>query len=177
MKTTRCTRATILLAGLLPLQLVGEKVSGGGQATPPASLKELSGSRSPATDLYQKQASAYRDLQRGKAKASGLQSRSTILSDGRYWTMVPKGAVLMVPSKLKGRVKTKSTGKFLAWQQFYLRNRGWVHCYPVQIRQARGEQVITKNALEGCRQTGRVTVAVLGKDPVSVSERALKASR
>ena len=115
MKTTHCTRAAILLAGLLPLQLAGEKLSGSRQATAPASSKELSGIQSPATNLYKKQASAYRVLQRGKAKSSSLQSRSTILSDGRYWTMVPKGAVLMVPSKLKSRVNTKSTGKFLAW--------------------------------------------------------------
>lgn len=177
MKMTRCTRAAVLLAGLLPLQLVGEQVSGNGRATPPTTAQELSSSRSPATDLYRKQESSFRDLQRGKTKSAGLKSRSTIISDGRYWTMVPKGSVLTCPSRLKDRVDAKSTGKYLPWRQFYIRNRGWLHRQPVQARQARGEQAIAKKALEACRKTGRVTVAVLGKDPVSVSSRTLKASR
>ena len=108
--------------------------------------------------------------QRKKVERADIISRSTILSSGRHWTIVPKGAVLHIPSFLGSRVNGEKTGRFVSWKDFYSANRGWIHLQSVKMRQARGKEAMPEGATDAYPKIGRVVVAVCHGGPISVRE-------
>ena len=98
-----------------------------------------------------------------------ILSRSTVLSSGTHWTIVPKRAVVYVPPSYRARVDGKRTGKLIDWATFLQRNRGWVHSVEVTLDQARGKVAIQKETEEAYKRLGRVVVATCQRGPISVN--------
>ena len=103
-----------------------------------------------------------------RKKMGTLIERSAILCSGDNWTLVPKEAVLVIPSAYQARVNGKRSGKLISWQQFFARNRGWIHTHSVSIAQARGEVAIPPEQVDTYKRLGRVVVAVCHNGPISV---------
>lgn len=100
--------------------------------------------------------------------SSSLIKRSAILSSGRNWTIVPKGAVLHVPDQYQARVNGARAGKLIPWKAFYTQNRGWIHVHSVSMNQARGEEKIDPKQVEAYKSVSRVVVSVCHGGPISV---------
>ena len=108
-------------------------------------------------------------LKREKREKRGdIVSRSTVLTYGKNWTIVPKGAVLYAPSYLTNRVDGDKAKRFVAWPEFYKNNRGWIHLQNVKMRQARGKEEFPEGAVDSYPKIGRVVVAVCHGGPISV---------
>ncbi|NNM28063.1 MAG: hypothetical protein HKO57_00955, partial [Akkermansiaceae bacterium] len=104
---------------------------------------------------------------RENTKEKSLLLRSTVLSSGTNWTIVPKGAVVHVPPGYKARVGGMRTGKLLDWATFHQRNRGWLYPIDVSIDQARGETAIPEETVDAYQRLGRVVVATCRGGPIS----------
>ena len=105
-----------------------------------------------------------------KPKVASLVSRSTVISFGDHWTIVPKGAVLHVPEALKSRVGTRPNGRLLTWADFFARNRGWMIGQPVEIGHARGEKELPEEVVTHFRKGSRVVVATCHNGPISMKQ-------
>jgi|GEM_PF-1027664 len=97
-----------------------------------------------------------------------LLKRSAVLSSGRNWTIVPKGAVLHVPKQYEKYVNGKRAGQLVPWQTFYAQNRGWLHVHSVSMDQARGEKLMDPKQVEAYMGLSRVVVSVCHGGPISV---------
>ena len=99
---------------------------------------------------------------------SSILDRSVLLSSGRNWTFVPKGALLCVPDNFQERLGLeKGKGKYIPFASFATRNRGWLSTYNVSLEQARGNKEITKEAREAMVKNGRVVISVFKGGPIS----------
>ncbi len=103
-----------------------------------------------------------------RKKMGTLIDRSAILCSGGNWTLVPKEAVLHIPPAYKARIDGKRSGKLIPWQQFFAKNRGWIHTHSVSISQARGDVAIPTAQEDVYLHLGRVVVAVCHNGPISV---------
>jgi hypothetical protein len=101
-------------------------------------------------------------------RTKGLVGRSTILSAGQNWTIVPKDAVLHVPAYYKARVDGERKGRLIGWQEFYAMNRSWIRLHNVTMPQARGDTPLSEKDLQGHEATGLLVVAVCAGGPISV---------
>lgn len=95
-------------------------------------------------------------------------AQSTILSDGSNWTIVPNGAVLFIPEKLKSRISTKPSGNLLPWSQFLTASRGWVTTCEVSIDQATGKEEIPTERSAFWPKQDKIIVAVHQRGPISI---------
>jgi hypothetical protein len=99
---------------------------------------------------------------------SSILDRSLILSSGRNWTFVPKGALLCVPDKFQDRVNLQEAkGKYVPFASFVTKNRGWLSTYSVTLEQARGNDAITDEVRESLIESGRVVISVCKGGPIS----------
>ena len=106
--------------------------------------------------------------ERRKIGGESLLARSLILSYRGTWTIVPKGAILHIPDNYQDRIAPGPSGRLIPWNEFYVRNRGWIHTQRVTIEHARGETALSPEVLEFHKRLGRVVVAVLHQGPISV---------
>jgi len=93
---------------------------------------------------------------------------STILHDGRNWTLVPNGAVVFLPEALKSRVNAKPVGNLLQWSDFLTRNRAWISTNEVTFDQAAGSEEIPAANAESWAKQGKLVIAVHQRGPISV---------
>lgn len=99
---------------------------------------------------------------------SSILDRSILLSNGRNWTFVPKGAVFCVPEKYQDRVNLPTgKGKYIPFADFAVKNRGWLSTYSVTLEQARGNSPISEEARKVLVESGRVVVSVCKGGPIS----------
>mgnify|MGYP001826211340 CR=1 FL=1 len=105
-----------------------------------------------------------------KREVTSLVGRSTVISFGGFWTFVPKGAVLHVPSSLESRVGAKPEGRLLTWADFFARNRGWITRRPVEISHARGEKQLPEDVVAHYRKGSQVVVATCHNGPISMKK-------
>lgn len=103
-----------------------------------------------------------------RPRLGDLFDRSSILSFGGHWTLVPKEAVIHVPAAYRSRVNGVRKGKLIPWAQFLVKNRGWLQTHSVSIPQARGEQPMNPDQVKVYKGSGRVVVAVCHNGPISV---------
>ena len=101
-------------------------------------------------------------------RRESLVKRSTIVSGGASWTLVPRGAVLSIPDRFSDRVNGERNGKLVSWRDFYAKNNRWIRLLPVTIEQATGENPFTPEYLESLQKTGLLVVAVCKGGPISV---------
>lgn len=172
MKAPKLAAIALACSGLSPL-FGGETGEALGIKAPPTEAELLERMAARSNPL-----ASYRDvemLDRSSIKPreaplalEGLLQRSTVISFNGHWTIVPKGAVLVVPNFYKGRVAVRPEGTLLPWNEFYARNLGWLHLQKVTMANARGEAPLSDEVLEAYQQTGRVVVAVLHQGPISM---------
>lgn len=93
---------------------------------------------------------------------------SSVLHDGRNWTIVPNGAVVHIPSALKARVNARPVGTLLAWTDFLTRNRGWITTTEVSFDQAAGNEALPAERAAFLAKQDKIVVAVHQSGPISV---------
>ena len=103
----------------------------------------------------------------GRPADESIIAQSTILSDGSNWTIVPNGAVLHVPEKLKSRISTQPSGGLLAWSDFVVRSRGWITTCEVTIPQATGKEPLPVDRSAFWAKQDKIVVAVHQRGPIS----------
>lgn len=97
-----------------------------------------------------------------------IVKESTILHDGRNWTMVPNGAVVHLPESMKSHVNVKPVGTLLPWNDFLAKNQSWITTNEVSFDQAAGnEELPAERALFWAKQD-KIVVAVHQHGPISV---------
>ena len=150
------------------------------QAKPRPTGADLAARTSHSQDLYRPNSYSTRPVEPstntnhdGTARRSSLRTRSAVLSFGNSWTMVPKRAVLHVPSHLKSRVNVEPQGTLIPWASFVARNRGWLRVQPVQMAHARGEAPLPEKSLEAIDKSSQVVIATFQNGPISVSSKSL----
>lgn len=99
---------------------------------------------------------------------------STLFHHNGNWAMVPKGAVIHIPSRLSDKVVTKPRGKLLRWPVFLARYGGLFHTQEVSMLQAKGKEKINPKAIEAYKGTGKIVVATYHRQPITVHLDALK---
>lgn len=93
--------------------------------------------------------------------------QSTILHDGSRWTIVPKGAVLFIPERMKSRVNATPSGQLLAWTDFLTANRGWINTCEVSFEQAAGKDALPPERAAFWSKQDKIVVAVHQRGPIS----------
>lgn len=150
----------ILWAMILPIfaaQPVLERVT-------PESLKKLQ-ERDPMIRLEQ--------ASKGEAKVkrpvdASILRDSTILHDGRNWTLVPNGAVIHQPESIKAKVNAKPVGTLLPWHEFLRRNPRWLVSHEVTFEQAAGDEELPAEVAKKWSKQEKIVVAVRQTGPISV---------
>ena len=132
---------------------------------------KLSRQRVRLSDVEQqraRQADSEGSAKLAKARES-LVARSTIVSGASNWTIVPRGAVLVTPSRFKGRVDGQRAGKLVTWRDFYAKNGSWIRLLPVTLAQATGQDPLKEEYLDALKRSGLLVVAVCQGGPISVN--------
>ena len=102
-------------------------------------------------------------------RRESLVARSTIVSGASNWTIVPRGAVLVTPTRFRGRIDGQRAGKLVTWRDFYAKNGSWIRLLPVTLEQATGQDPLTEEYLDALKRTGLLVVAVCQGGPISVN--------
>ena len=93
---------------------------------------------------------------------------STILHDGKNWTLVPNGAMVFLPDSMKDRVNTKPIGTLLPWNDFLTKNRSWITTNDVSFDQAAGNEEIPAERSAFWVKQQKIVIAVHQNGPISV---------
>ncbi len=101
-------------------------------------------------------------------RPASLSSRVDFICFGGFATLVPKRAVLHVPAELKPRLEMQSGAQLDNWQEFYIRNRGWITVIEVSRRQAEGREPLAAEVLESISKSRNLVVATYHGGPISV---------
>ncbi len=107
-------------------------------------------------------------FKRPKIAKSGPYVDSDILASSGFHTVVPRGAVLVVPERHAKRKISKPTGVFTIWPKFLRKNYGWIYKYEVTLDQASGKTPISAEKMESLKGMGKIVVAVYKNNPISV---------
>jgi hypothetical protein len=95
--------------------------------------------------------------------------QSMILHDGKNWTLVPKGAVVFLPTALKNRVDVKPVGRLLPFAEFLVHNRSWITTNEVTFDQAAGNDSLPAERVEFWAKQDKVVIATHQSGPISVA--------
>jgi hypothetical protein len=95
-------------------------------------------------------------------------AQSTILNDGKNWTLVPNGAVVFLPESMQHRINAKPVGNLLAWNDFLEQNSTWLSTNEVSFDQAAGNEPLPADSSESWRKKKKMVVAVHQQGPISV---------
>lgn len=99
---------------------------------------------------------------------ASLLRDSTILHDGKNWTLVPHGSLVHLPDSLKARVNSKPVGTLLPWSEFLRKNPTWLVSHEVTFEQAAGNEALPADAAKAWKSTEKIVVAVRQTGPISV---------
>lgn len=163
-----------VLTVLLPFGIAGAEEAAGKVPTLRPTHQQLSKERDAArrsgpVGLEQVESA---EVEQKRGDQTSLVRRSTVIGFGDYWTLVPKGAVLHVPAKLRARVGVEPSGRLLSWAAFYERNRGWLRQQPVEVSHARGEESLDEAVVKSYTNFSQVVVATCHNGPISMKKPA-----
>lgn len=97
-----------------------------------------------------------------------LLSRSIVLHDGRFFTLLPLGCVLHLPPSLHERVLTEPAGDFLTWSVFLKRNTAWLKTQEVSLENAKGDIRSIERLAHNLKSESRAVIAVYKDGPISL---------
>jgi hypothetical protein len=103
-----------------------------------------------------------------RPEGQSIIKQSTILNDGRNWTLVPKGAVIFLPAAMKNRVDVKPSGTLLGWLDFVARNQSWISTNDISFEQAAGKKPLQPERVAFWSKQDKVVIAVHQRGPISV---------
>ncbi len=108
----------------------------------------------------------------GKAKVirpdnQSILKDSTILNDGRNWTLVPVGAVVFTPDSMNSRISQEPTGELLPWNEFLTANRSWISTCEVSFEQAAGKDALPLERTSFWSKLNKIVIAVHQGGPIS----------
>jgi hypothetical protein len=109
----------------------------------------------------------------GEAKVArpdnqSIINQSTILHDGKNWTLVPKGAVVFMPEAMKARVNVRPVGTLLPWTDFLTKNRSWITTTDVTFDQAAGNEELPAERCAFWAKQDKIVIAIHQNGPISV---------
>ena len=102
------------------------------------------------------------------AKTVDIRETSDFLAFNGLSTLVPKGAVLHVPERLRENIVAAPAGKLCLWREFLVRNPAWLSTLEVTIGEASGAKAIDPERMESAIRSGSIIVAVICGNPISV---------
>jgi hypothetical protein len=94
-------------------------------------------------------------------------AQSTVLHDGARWTIVPNGAVVFIPERMKSRVGATPSGELIPWSDFLSLNRGWISTCEVTFEQASGKEPLAAERTDFWSKQDKIIVAVHQRGPIS----------
>ena len=97
-----------------------------------------------------------------------IMKQSTILHDGKNWTLVPTGAVIFLPQAMTMRVDAKPVGRLLPFLEFLAQNRAWLTTNEVSFDQAAGTESLPEERVLYWSKQDKVVVAIHHNGPISV---------
>lgn len=97
-----------------------------------------------------------------------IVKQSTILHDGKNWTLVPTGAVIFLPQAMKSRVDAKPIGTLLPFPEFLAQNRAWLTTNEVSFDQASGSEGLPEERVLFWSKQDKVVIAIHHNGPISV---------
>lgn len=97
-----------------------------------------------------------------------FMSSSEFLCFGDAMTLVPKGAVLLVPKNLAARLSRQPDVRLVNWSKFYSANRSWITTTEVSSDQAEGNVSLSEETNILNAKNGKVVVATYKGNPISV---------
>lgn len=104
-------------------------------------------------------------------------SNSIILFDGDNHTVVPYGAILNLPEKLREHVVSAPAGSFLLWPSFLKRNEQWLASREVPLEMARGDKEASSAVMRTLADSPKLLVSVYQGNPISVLEEQAEQAR
>lgn len=93
---------------------------------------------------------------------------STILHDGKNWTLVPNGALVNLPDSMKCRVNLKPVGTLLTWSEFQKKNSNWIDASEVGFDLAVGNAEMPIDSAKAWAQNDKIVVTVHQNEPAVV---------
>lgn len=99
-----------------------------------------------------------------------LYSRSIILYDGKFHTVLPFGAILSLPPEYQGHVVSTPTGDFTYWPDFKAKNTSWLEGYEVPLKMAQGDEGEARKVLKEIKDNPKVLVSLYKNCPISILE-------
>jgi len=133
------------------------------RVTPEALAKIRQESR--VADLPEK---AVPENQIARPKDQSIVRDSTILHDGKNWTIIPKGAIVFLPEALKSRTTSKPVGILLPFLDFLARNPSWITTNEVSFDQAAGNEELPPARIAHWAKQDKLVIAVHQRGPISV---------
>lgn len=97
-----------------------------------------------------------------------LISRSILLHDGRFFTLLPPGSVLHLPTGRHDRILLEPKGDFLTWSAFLKRNEDWLKTQEVSLETAKGNVKQVEQITLGLAKDPKVVIAVYQGGPISL---------
>ena len=97
-------------------------------------------------------------------------SNSIILFDGDKHTVIPYGAILNLPEKLRERVVAAPAGGFLLWPRFLKRNEQWLASREVPLEMAKGNKETASTVMRNLVDSPKLLVSVYRGNPISILE-------
>lgn len=97
-----------------------------------------------------------------------LLSQSDILCFGDMATLLPKRAILLLPTTLAKRGEYTAGAALMGWAEFYAQNRGWITTVEVSLLQAEGSLPLAADITQRLKDATRVVVATYQGGPISV---------
>lgn len=104
-----------------------------------------------------------------KANRPGnLIESSDLISYQGYTTLVPKRAIMQLPSKFQDRINNHKAGnRVVGWLDFYTLNRGWITTVEVSRAQAGGSEQLSESLSEQLSKSKNMIVTVMNSGPIS----------
>ncbi len=99
-------------------------------------------------------------------------SRSLVLFDGQFHTIVPYGSILHLPQGLETYIVPRPVSPFLLWPDFLKRNRQWLTTREVPLAMALGDEKADRSVLKDVSRLEFLVVSVYRGNPISVLEKA-----
>ena len=109
-----------------------------------------------------------------KARGFTLESLSQFVNQGDLSAILPKGSVIHCPDALAIHLVAKPTGTLMAWPDFLVTHRAWITTHEVTPAQIKGDVPLSEAELSSFRQGGKMVVATLRGNPVTVLPPAPK---
>lgn len=83
-------------------------------------------------------------------------------------TLVPKGAVLCVPEKLKTRMSFTQGARIVTWAEFYSVNQAWISTVAISLDQATGKLPLSDEMIKKVENDTHVIISTCQNGPISV---------